>query len=146
ARAEALDAGEVLVAVRLVDGALAAELGFDGFHRDAVGFLRAIAAALADELVDEDALRRIGKLAALAPAALLSGASLVIDDDGEPRRLAQFALHGVELVAVADGDARGEAGIPRVFVGLVGDDDDALRAFRRHLQRDLRNGEVALER
>src|SRR6185437_12236170 len=118
ARAEALDAGEVLVAVRLVDGALATELGFDGLHRDAVRFLRAVAATLADELVDEDALRRIGKLAALAAAAFLGGASLVVDDDGEAGRVAELALHRVELVAVADRDAGGEAGIHRVFVGL----------------------------
>ena len=56
ARAEALEAGEILVAARLVDGALAAELGLDRLHRDAVRLLRAIAAALAHQLVDEDAL------------------------------------------------------------------------------------------
>ena len=58
-RAKALDAGKVLVAVRLVDPPLAAEFGFQRLHRDAVRDTRAIAAALADALVDEDALRRI---------------------------------------------------------------------------------------
>src|SRR5690606_21427794 len=41
ARAEALEAGEVLVAAVLVDATLAAELGFHRFHRQAVGLLRA---------------------------------------------------------------------------------------------------------
>ena len=82
-----------------------------GLHRDAVRLLRAIAAALAHRLVDEDALRRIGIRAALAAAALLGGAGLVVDQDGQARDLAQLALHRVELVAMADLDAGGEAGI-----------------------------------
>ena len=40
ARAEALEAGEVLVAGRLVDRALAAELGLERHDRDAVGLRR----------------------------------------------------------------------------------------------------------
>ena len=59
ARAKALDAGKILVAVRLVDPTLAAEFGLQRLHRDAVGGLRAVAAAFADALVDEDALLRI---------------------------------------------------------------------------------------
>src|SRR5262249_40333243 len=65
ARAEALEAGIILVAIGLVDGALPAELGLDRLHRHAVRLLRAVAAPLADELVDEDAARRVGELAAL---------------------------------------------------------------------------------
>src|SRR3546814_2185487 len=68
AGAEAVHAGEVLVAGRLVDGALAAELGFHRHHRDAVGLHRAVAAALADQLVDEDAFGRIGIASALTAA------------------------------------------------------------------------------
>src|SRR3546814_14085986 len=71
AGAEAVHAGEVLVAGRLVDGALAAELGFHRHHRDAVGLHRAVAAALADQLVDEDAFGRIGIASALTAAAFL---------------------------------------------------------------------------
>ena len=58
-RAEALDAGKVLVAARLIDLPLAAELGLQRLDRNAVGLHRAIAAALADRRVDEDALGRI---------------------------------------------------------------------------------------
>ena len=45
-----------------------------------------------------------------------------------------------------DLDARGEAGILRVFVRLVANDDDAFGAFRFDLARDLRNAEPALDR
>src|SRR5205085_6576502 len=66
ARAEALEAGEILVAAGLVDRALAAELGFHGHDRQAIRLRRAIAAALADLLVDEDALGWIGIAVPLA--------------------------------------------------------------------------------
>ena len=66
---------------------------------------RAVAAAFADRVVDEHALGGIGIDAALAAAALLGGAGLVVDQDGEAGDLAQLALHGVELVAVVDGHA-----------------------------------------
>src|SRR5690606_14938386 len=71
ARAEALDAAEVLVAGRLVDLALAPELGFLRQHRDAERLHAAVAAAFADQRVDRHALVGIRQLAALAAAALL---------------------------------------------------------------------------
>src|SRR6185312_1618987 len=64
-RAEALQTREVLVTGRLVDGALAAELRLQRLHRYAVGFHTAVAAALADKLIDDDALVRIRECAAL---------------------------------------------------------------------------------
>ena len=139
ARAEAVQAGEVLVAVALVDLALAAELGLERLHRHAVALVGAVAAAFAHRVVDEHALGRIGEGAALAAAALLGGAGLVVDQHGEAGDLAQLALHGVELVAMADGDAVREVGADRVLVGLVGDDDDLLGAFGRDLRGDLGN-------
>src|SRR3546814_7479670 len=78
ARAEAVQAGEVLVAGRPVDNPLAAQLGLDRLDRDAVRLHAAVAAALADQLVDEDALVRVGEGAALAPAAFLRGTGLEI--------------------------------------------------------------------
>src|SRR6185369_10147906 len=54
ARAEAAQARVVLVARVLVDPALAAELGLDRLDREAVALHRAVAAALAHELVDDD--------------------------------------------------------------------------------------------
>src|SRR6266576_863878 len=129
ARAEAVDAGEVLVAVALVDLALAAELGLERLHRHAIALVGAVAAAPANGVVYEHAHGGIGEGAALAPPALLGGASLVVDQHGEPRNLAQLALHGIELVAMTHGDAGREVGVRRILVWLVGDDDDLLGAF-----------------
>src|SRR6185437_9570340 len=74
-RTKTFDAGEVLVAARLIDGALAAPFGLERLHRHAVRLHAAIAAALAHQLVDDDALVGIGERAALAAAALFRGAS-----------------------------------------------------------------------
>src|SRR3954466_5099682 len=104
-RAKTLHAGEVLVAVRLIYLALAAELGLQRLHRDAVGRLRAVAAAFANELVDEGALGGIRIQPALAAAALFRGAGLVVDDDRKALDVAQLALHGVEIAAMMDGRA-----------------------------------------
>src|SRR6202020_2598396 len=103
--AKTLEAGKVLVAIRLIDAALTAERGLDRQHRNAVRFVRAIAAALADRIVDEDALGRIGKFAALAAAALFRRTGLVVDQHREAGDVAQLALRGVEIIAMADGDA-----------------------------------------
>ena len=46
----------------------------------------AVAAAFADQLVDDDALGRVGERAALAAAALLGGAGLVVDQHRDARR------------------------------------------------------------
>ena len=100
ARAEALQAGVVLVAGVLVDAALAAELGLDRLHAQAVALHAAVAAAFADQLVDHHALGRVDHRAALAAAPLLGGAGLVVDQDRAAFDLAQLALHRVELVAV----------------------------------------------
>ena len=95
AGAESGDAGVVLVAGRLVDGALAPILGFDRHDRKAVGFCAAVAAAFARHLVDEDARCGIRIIAALAPAPLLRGAGLVVDQCRDAGRPAQFDLHGI---------------------------------------------------
>src|SRR3546814_15564454 len=102
ARAEAVQAGEVLVAGRLVDNPLAAQLGLDRLDRDAVRLHAAVAAALADQLVDADALVRVREGAVLAPAAFLRGPGLVVVQDGRSRALAQIALHPAPRPAVLD--------------------------------------------
>ncbi len=66
---------------------------------------RAIAAAFADALVDEDALRRIRIEPALAAAALFRRAGLVVDQDREALDLAQLLLHRIEFAAVMNGRA-----------------------------------------
>src|SRR5512134_1171923 len=96
-RAEALHAGIILVAARLVDGALAAPFGHQRLHRHAIRFDATIAAAFADELIDDHALVGIGIGAALAPAALFGGAGLVVDQDRRAWDGGELALHFVEV-------------------------------------------------
>ena len=146
ARAEALEAGEVLVAGRLVDRPLAAELGLDRHHRQAVRLRPAIAAALAHRLVDHHPLLRIHHQAALAPPPLLGGASLVIDHHADPGNLAQLALHRIEIVAVMHRHAGGEAAGGGVFVRLVGDHDDLLDDFGIELPGQAQHVERAVDR
>ena len=45
---------------------------------------------------------------------------------------------------MVDGEARRPGGVRRVFVGLVGDDDDALRPLGGDLAGDLRHGQAAV--
>ena len=145
-RAEAVDAGEILVAARLVDSALAAELGLDRLDRDAVRLHAAIAAAFADEFVDDDALVGIGERAALAAAALFGGAGLVVEQHRNALDLAQLALDEIEIVAVMERCAGGELRAVAIFAGLVGDDGDALDALGPNLAGDHVDGEVAFMR
>ena len=87
-----------------------------------------------------------GKCAALAPPPLLGRTGLVVDDDAGARHLHEFLLHRLQIVAVMEGHMRREAGIGWIFVGLVGDDRDALDAFGAHLMGDHRHAELAVMR
>src|SRR5690606_8184821 len=108
AGAEALDAAVVLVAVGLVDLALAPELGLLRQHRHAEALLPAVAATLAHQGVDHHPLLRVLELAALAAATLLGGTGLVVDQDGHALDLAQALLDRVEFGAVVELHARRE--------------------------------------
>src|SRR5262245_59113204 len=138
ARAEALQAGVVLVARRLVDDALAAELGLERLDREAVRLHAAVAAALAHHLVDHHTPGRIGELVLLAAAALLGGARLVVDQRRYALNFPEFSLNGIEVIAVPDRHARRPAGAVRVLLRLVGDDHDRLHALGGDLARDHR--------
>ena len=102
ARAEALEAGEVLVAGGQVDLALAAERRLLRLDAQAVGGDRAIAAAFADEVVDIGEALGVLHLPALAAAALLGGAGLLVDQHRDAGDLAQLLLHGIEILARVD--------------------------------------------
>src|SRR3546814_4723053 len=146
AGAEAVHAGEVLVAGRLVDGALAAELGFHRHHRDAVGLHRAVAAALADQLVDEDAFGRIGIASALTAAAFLGRTGLVVEQHADARRVAQLLLHAIEMVAVLDGDPGGPGGAGGILLRIVAHHHDTLDTLGGDLSGDHRRVERAVNR
>src|SRR5881628_395245 len=106
-RAVTVQARVVLVARRLMDLGLPSEFGVDRLDGEAVTFHPAVAAALAHRLVDDDAHRGIGKLAALPKPPLLRRAPLVVDQRGHARDLAQPPLGLVEPVAMEDLHARG---------------------------------------
>ena len=143
---EPVNAGIIFVAARLVDSAFAPELGFDRHDRNAVRGFRAITAAFTNQIVDKDALCRIGKPAALTAAALFGGARLIVHNRSDTWDLAQLALHRVKVVAMAYRDAGWEATILRVFIGFVGDNDDAADAFGGELAGQCRHGQPGIAR
>ena len=129
ARAEALQAARVLVAGALVDGALAAELGLQRLHRQAVGLDAAVAAAFADQVVDDHAHGRIDHGAALAAAALFGGAGLVVDDDRGARR-SRGTRAGSRRARRGGAPRRPPAAWHAVvLLRLVGDDHDLRHAL-----------------
>src|SRR4030095_6455137 len=144
ARAKAVDTGEILVARALVDRALAAEFRLHGGDRHAVRFHAAVAAAFADELVDEDALRWIGILAALPAPTLFGRARLVVEQDRAAIGITQRSLNGVEIVAMMDRNVR-RVVTGRILVRFVGDNDDFLHTLGGDLLRDIGRCERAVE-
>jgi hypothetical protein len=141
--AEALHAGIVLVAGRLVDGALAAQFRLDRHDGDAVRLHAAIAAALADVGVDEHALVRVGELSALPPPPLLGRAGLDVDDGRHTLDVSEFPLHlGQFCPFVHVGPAR-EGVRVHVFL-LVVDHGDMAHAHRLQFAHDLGRLEVAV--
>ena len=144
-RAVAVEAGVVVVAGRLVDAGLAAEGGVHRLDGQAAGLLAAVAAALADALVDDHARRGRRGLAALAGPAVLGGAALVVDEHGDAGFGGQLALDVGEVGAVADFHAiratahaarQGPAGAGDVFGGHD-DAADALGAQQPHDPRQV---------
>ena len=138
AGAKALHAGVVLVAGVLVDAALAAELGLHRLDRQAVGLHRAVAAAFADQFVDDHGLVGRGQRAAFAAAALFGGAGLVVDDGRAALEGAELALDAVQFVAVVHGHALGQRHAV-VLGGFVGDDDQFGHALGLEAVHDLQH-------
>ncbi|MCW0416852.1 hypothetical protein NB689_002606 [Xanthomonas sacchari] len=147
AGAEPGHAGIVLVAAGLIDLALAPVFGLLRQHRHAEALLAAVAAAFADQRVDQHALGRIGQLAALAPAPLLGGAGLVVDQHAGALDLAQVPLHRVQLAAVVELHVAGEQlAAPRPLADVVADQGDGVHAFGTHLPGDVGHAEGAVHR
>src|SRR5262249_35224809 len=142
-RTEALEAAEILVAARLVDAALAPELGFERLHRYAVRLHAAVAAAFAHELVDDDALVWIRIEPALAAPAFLRRAGLIVDEHAHALERGELALDAQQLVAMMDGQAARPVDVRGIFPRLVGDDDHTLDARGGDLPGDLRHAQPA---
>ena len=85
-----------------MDPRLAAELSGHRLNGQAVGRAAAVAAALADPLVNERPLRGHRRLAAPPLAPLLRRALLVVDEHGDAVDRGQFPLHVDQVVAVPD--------------------------------------------
>ena len=128
-----------------MDLRLSAELRLHRQHAQAAGLLAAVAAALADALVDEDPLGRLGRLAALAAAPLLRRALLVVDQHGHALDLRQLLLGGQQLRAPAQvGDARQLHAL--VAARVLGRDDDPLDAFELEPAGQVGHRQLALDR
>ncbi len=135
--AKALHAGEVLVAARLVDPALAAVGRFQRLDGDAVGLDGAVAAPFTDAWVDEQPAVGIGKGPTLAPAPLLGRAGLFVDDGRDPRSRLQGPLNGVQFVAVVDANA-GRQIRAGPAIGIVAHQADVAHALGRQLPGQAR--------
>src|SRR3984885_3723587 len=145
ARTEALDAGEILVAARLVDTPLAPEFRFHGLERPAIGDASAISAAFADLGIDEGALGRVGPFAALAQAPPLGRAGLVVQDDRHALEFAKFTLRLIHRVAMAKAHAVGQRDAG-VALRVVRHERHFLYALRGKLLEDLNRRHAALDR
>ncbi len=142
-RAEPLEAGEILVAGRLVDGALASKFGFDRHDRDAVRLHPAIAAALADIGVDEDAAIGVGKLAALSAPPFLRRAGLDEDDRRHALDVTKPLLNLRQRIPLVPLKSfRKDTAID--FLLRVKDKRDVLHPHCLQLARDLVGREIAV--
>src|SRR5690606_13717762 len=146
ARAEAVETTVVLVARRLIDAALAAELRLVRHHREAVRLHIAVPAAFTDEIVDHDAPRPRGREPSLALTVQLGGARLIVDQRRNAALLPELALHAVELGPIVHAHAGREPVVAlRIAARVVRDDRDRLDALGRELLRDLRDRQLALD-
>src|SRR5690606_19666797 len=146
AGAETAHAGEIFVAAGLVDGALAAGVGFLGQDRQAVGLDAAVAAALAYVGVNHHPLVGVGHGAALTATTFFGGAGLIVDDYRAAFDLPQFPLNRVQVVAVVEGGAVGKVRPGRVLVDVVTDHGDSANTLAVKLVTDLLHSECAVHR
>ena len=121
-----------------MDPRLAAELGVDRLHGQAVRLGPAVAAALTDPLVDEDPLRRLDGQPALALAPQLGRAFLVVDEDRDAVHAGQLFLGRGQPVPVTDLHARGQPH-PPVPPGVLGRDHDLPDPLGQQRGRDVRH-------
>ena len=127
-----------------MDARLAPELGLDRLDRQAPRLLAAVAAPLADALVDQHLLRRIGRLPALARAAQIRGTRLIVDQHGDAGDLRELALGREQTVAAAHLGAGGECNA--VVTGrILGRDHDPLHALGVQAVCELANAQLALD-
>ena len=104
-RAIALEARQIPVATRLVDAGLAPVRRIDRLDRQAVALVAAVAAPLADPLVDDDTEPRLGDDPPATSPPLLRRALLVVEEDGDARDRGELELALQQPGPVAHVDA-----------------------------------------
>ena len=124
-RTEALNAGKIFVTARLIDGALSSPFGFERLYRHAIRFHTTIAAAFANQLVDNHPLVGIGEGVALTAAALFRSAGLIVDHNRNAGNFRQRFLHLHQVVAMV----HGERGRPRDIRRLATVNENARSAL-----------------
>ncbi|MCY1294264.1 hypothetical protein D9M70_435540 [compost metagenome] len=138
AGAVTLHAGHILVARRLVDSALAAKLRLQRLDGDTTGACRAVSTALTHGRMDNDVPLGRCQRTALAPASLLGGTRLVIDDGGDAAVFTQALLNDIKFAAVHHSHTGGHLvrrAIPR---GFLRNHHDLSHPFGHELCGDLR--------
>ena len=110
--------------------------------RQAVGLLAAVAAALADSLIDHDLLGGRRVRAALAVPALLGRAVLIVDQHGHAGDRGQLLLDLQRLGAVADLNATRQS-LGLGFLDVIGGDDDLGDLLRLQQTQDLGQAHLA---
>ena len=133
----------IIAAGGLVDGAFAPQFGFQRCDCNAVRLHPAITAALADIAVDEDALVRVGKIAALAAAALFSGTGLDVNNGRYTTDFSELFLHFRQFVADVPTDIVGKVA-PRGFFLGVKDQRDVAHPHGAQLAHDPVRAKPAL--
>ena len=92
--------------------------------RGAVGDLAAVAATLADVLVDHDPSGRGLDGASFATTPKFGSTRLVIDQHSHAVDLAKFSLHSVEFVSVFNSGVRCEYRASWILIDVVGNHHD----------------------
>ena len=108
ARAESFQAAHVLVAGILIDFSLAAEYSFTRHYRQAIRLCAAIAAAFANAVVDERALRWTCELAAFTAPAFFGSTGLIVNDRRYAGCFAVQMLYRIQFIACMQCYAVGE--------------------------------------
>ena len=140
-RAIAPSARVVGVARRLVHPCLGAVLGVHRKQGHAIRLGHAVAAALADALVDHDPPRGRRQDSPVAPTALLGRAELVVDHDAHALDLLQVREDSLQVLPRTKFGRLRESGVGTVLSGVLAHDRDAANPLCLELSRQRRHGQ-----
>ena len=145
ARAVAAEAGEVEIAGGLVDRGLHAQRRVDRLHGETVAHDAAVAARLADPMVDDDPLCRRRQRAPLAEPPILRSAGLVVDEHRDPADLGEQLLRLDDPRPVPDPNGAGVVVGHRnaaIALDVIGGHDHAPHAVTDQDPGDVRDAQL----